>query len=193
MSQKSENIQTWLDGPQDYVTGLQLYLRYGQNEALKSIFALGQTSYNEKKLLEVLRELAQQVKKNQKPASKNKKPAKGQPFVVDPRHPELVKLYRQRAYVKSQICVLHGQQARKEAAFQVLHITEHIERILFTGFPEDKLPDDRAELVRLSERNRKYLSRYREDAGKAEEVKRREHENKLIRQKLSEDAVQDKS
>lgn len=193
MSQKLESIQTWLDGPQDYASGLQLYLRYGRNEALKSIFGLGQTSYNEKKLLEALRKLLHETEKNQKAVSKEKKAAKGQSFVVDPRHPELVKLYRQRAYVKSQICVLPGQQQRKEAAFQVLHITEHIERILFTGFPEDKLPTDRAELVRLSERNRKYLSRYRQDAGKADEVKRREHENELIRQKLIEDAVQDKS
>lgn len=50
-------IQGWLDQPDDYQQGLQLYLQHGDNDGLKQMLSLGPTQYNRQKLYEALQAL----------------------------------------------------------------------------------------------------------------------------------------
>lgn len=49
-----EQLNKWLNGSRDYWIGIVLYDHFGENAALKSLFKRGETSFNRKKLQEVL-------------------------------------------------------------------------------------------------------------------------------------------
>jgi len=53
-----QDINAWLQGNQDYNTGLALYSKYGQSEFLKNLFANGPTPFNKSKLAAELLKLA---------------------------------------------------------------------------------------------------------------------------------------
>jgi len=53
------DIQSWIDGDQDFYTGLALYLKHGKSSTLKTLFTKkGETKYNSEKLQYELAKLA---------------------------------------------------------------------------------------------------------------------------------------
>lgn len=52
-----ELIKIWLNGPQDYQLGVEIYNRFGDNSFLKNMFAEGEDDYNSERLLEELKKL----------------------------------------------------------------------------------------------------------------------------------------
>lgn len=204
MSLKTQKIESYLSGPKEYEAGLNLYLEYGPSQVLKKILLLGATAYNHSKMIEALKDILHKAKESkparpegspaQAPAAlstqkgrapkrvskqRESKPENGR-FVVSPNHPELIRLYRERSALKAEIPHYKSQEKRKEAAFRILYIGEHIERILFTGLPGDNLPEDRAQLVKTFENNRKYLSKNKGRPEKFDELERRSKENTAI-------------
>ncbi len=52
-----ELIKIWLNGPQNYLLGVEIYNRFGDNSFLKNMFAEGEDEYNSERLLEELKKL----------------------------------------------------------------------------------------------------------------------------------------
>ena len=50
-------IKDWLNGKRDYAAGVALYMQYGDDPAMKSLFKEYRTSFKEKKLVELLKGL----------------------------------------------------------------------------------------------------------------------------------------
>lgn len=137
--------------PPGFEEGLQLYLRFGANQALKTIFQRsGATAYNHEKLVEELGKLVggdqnaggpvdipkeQQDTVNLRTDSTTYAVPPGGPAA---NHPELVKRYRQRAMWKSQLTLLPTQEERRKQAFAILDLTDEIEGILYKGFQENE-------------------------------------------------------
>lgn len=192
---QKQQILTYLQAShQSFEEGLQLYLRHGKNETLKKIFQLsGATTYNHQKLNEALQQEIGKWKPNgaarTEDGSEGAIGAKAQRkgYAVEPNHPELIRLYKERAMLKSQLTLLPNDEARKKQAFAILDLTDQIESILFHGFAPKKafvLPQGELELLKLLQNNRKYISKYQHREEKAAEVARRRQENEEIARKI---------
>lgn len=171
-----------------------MYQKNGKNEALKKIFlSSGATSYNHQKLIEALRGLIgdfepRPIKEEKGEISPRKKTKANKGYAVEPNHPELLKLYRERALLKNQITLLRTQTERKKQAFKILDITDTIEKILFFGFEQPKArayPKNPIELYKLYIRNLKYRAKYKNREEMAAEIARREEEIKHIKKVLN--------
>ena len=182
-----------------------MYVRFGDNQALKAIFKQsGATEYNHRKLVEALVVItgppggpppgAASTARRDGPGVATPGVATpgvatpGRRYAVAPNHPELVKRYRQRAMWKSQLTLLPTQDERRDQAFAILDLTDEIEDILFKGFTKPcdkgKLPEDRAALAKRLTTNRKYISKFRDRADKLDQIKERRAENQQIEQLL---------
>lgn len=188
MSRK-KTIESWLDGPQTFEEGLTLYKQYGGNSALLSIFLRsGATAYNCEKLEKELRALLE--KAIEVKASSPQIPAI--PKALSLYDPEILALIRERSHYHAQLTAVSGQAARQQLAFQILELTDKIEILL--GVQQvmpavrvnvRELPTDPVEMLKRINNNRSYISRYKDSPLKAEDVRARMEENKMLTNKLN--------
>jgi hypothetical protein len=54
-------IESWLSRDDDYQEGLSLYLRFGNNDFLKNLFAKGETVFNRSKLRKELTQIGEEI------------------------------------------------------------------------------------------------------------------------------------
>lgn len=69
-----QEINAWLTNGQDYQEGVGLYLKYGSNTFLQSLFKNGPTPYNTQKLVSELKSLAPPPATEQAPITKEPTP-----------------------------------------------------------------------------------------------------------------------
>lgn len=189
---KHLTIQEYLDGPKNWEDGLNIYLKYGNNEALKAMFVRsGGTNYNQGKLIEELKALMPSSKPESK-VSQSKTPyaravvsAPGVATLgLSKDDPRLKELYRERQHLHAQLMIYRTDRERKEAAFRIMDITEQIDK-LQTRFEPVKQEYTESEMMRRLLNNRAYISKNRKNQNKQEEVQKRIDENHHIEKILN--------
>lgn len=201
MANKLQRVVNWLEGNRDYNTGLDLYQQYGTNQALLSVLNLGESSFTRPKLEQALKDLVtkHQVKAQEyhppKEANTYKridvealpKPLKRQ--WEDIFLPTLTKA----KHIHPKLCYMEGPQKDRAVAEMVellranRGVLANIDRWQETGILDDdsisrKMHERYVFLLKEALNLRNYLSRYKNDANRAEEVKRRLEYKKEIEQ-----------
>jgi hypothetical protein len=209
-----EKISAWLAGPKDWESGLHLYLQYGKSPGLKTIFkASGETAYNREKLVEELEKLRGAGVATPAPVISNKKrfpesfpygrtppltaiakkkDTERQELEVSSPPPfpeEIKKLIQERSFLHAQLSRVKGVKERQEMAFSILELSDQITEMMDNKPLSIKkstvIPKDPALKVRLLMNNRAYISKFKSDPKKADQVQARIQQNKLIENELS--------
>jgi hypothetical protein len=176
------SIQEWINGKQDYETGVQLYEEHGSNKTYKSLFQLGKNSFNEKKLLECL----QAITEEQPPAPQEEKPQ---------TPPEVLGLIRLRSVLHQQLSHLTARSDRHKIALRILAMGDKLDRFYHHGeLPieeenrsiEADVPANAWEMHLAFGSNRAYITKNKNASDKQGEVARREQQNILIEARLKE-------
>lgn len=131
-----ELIRQWYNGGRDYLVGVQLYLQYGQDNALKALFQGACTPFRQEKLAEELKALL--VGPAQLSISENHAPIESYELTsnIGSEDPIVEELYRQKAALHKQKDLLrHSLEAfgtdteRGVAAHQILRLRRQITEI----------------------------------------------------------------
>lgn len=133
-------IQSYLNGDLSYQQGVAIYQKYGENSALKKLFAQGEDDYSIKKLhkelLEIEKRLSATVKSNSfKTFTESKLKGKINVEIL-PTH--LRELYHKRIQLIREIALLHSRlplypndAERLAAAEKIVSLVEE-RRVIFT-------------------------------------------------------------
>lgn len=133
-------IQQYLNGDLSYQQGVAIYTKYGDNNALKKLFADGEDDYSIKKLHRELQEIEKRFKANVdsdkfKSFTESKLKGKVNEAIL-PAH--LKTLYYKRIQLIREIALLHSRlplypnnEERLVAASKIVDLTEE-RRVIFT-------------------------------------------------------------
>lgn len=69
-----QDLYNWIDSPQDFYQGVELYNKYGSSEFLKKLFAKGESSFTVSKLEESINDIIEQYKKENLSLNNEKDP-----------------------------------------------------------------------------------------------------------------------
>jgi hypothetical protein len=120
-------LKKWLQNP-DYQSGVEFYLLHGNNQALKSLFQKGPTSFTKKKLQEEIARIAYAPKQEEIKM-------KEQAFVPVPDWltrvgNERIDLIKEQQYLRSQLLHYKTDEERRIAAFRILDLGDQIQSIM---------------------------------------------------------------
>jgi tRNA nucleotidyltransferase/poly(A) polymerase len=175
------DIQQWLKSEQDYETGVQLYEEHGTKETYKQLFRLRKSSFSEKKLLDLLQEIAREQAPAEPEPEKEKHP------------PKVLELIRLRSVLHQQLFHLTAKSDRHKIAKQILAIGDKLDRWYQKGeMPLDEetrsieadIPANAWEMHLAFGSNRAYITKNKKSEDKQGEVSRREQQNALIEERL---------
>lgn len=130
-------IMQWLSGNRDYALGVALYKEYGDNAALKTMFATTQTAFSAKKLAASLTAIADALRQSAELAAKERETQSLQKTIarIDQSldNETVIALDKQAKSQYAQAAFLHGQlrhaptdEQRKTLAFQILDLFEAV-------------------------------------------------------------------
>lgn len=109
----------WTKSGSDYITGVEFYCRYGQNETLKKVFAFGKTPYTSSKLkkeLENIQHIKIKLSKYAKPTIVREK----LPTELKAEYDKLKALIQEISYKNAQLELLPSNGARLSTAKEIL-------------------------------------------------------------------------
>lgn len=127
-----ESIRFWLNGDQDYRTGVQLYVRYGNDPGLKNLFSgEAATGFKRTKLYNALLELYQG--NSYEPPTLNDTVTAIEETgnrVEDGLRELYLAKFKQMQDLRSQLLLLGNDQDRRAAAFAILKLDEECNMVL---------------------------------------------------------------
>lgn len=169
-----DEIKEWLENG-SYWEGVELYETYGSNQLLKDQFHKAAHSFNQKLLYTELNKLITHEPAKKENPSKNIQPVK------EETPPEILEMMDRRRMIHTELWHKSSQYERKVGCFTILSLSEKIAKYYSGEKFEDEeikeLPSSEAELMKLRNNNRAYISKNQFKATKKGEVERRMNEN----------------
>ena len=199
---KLADVAKWLEGTQDYSTGVELLEHFSNNKFLIRILKKGPTEFNRDKLEEALQLIA---KKNPEAKKKTKGKFEIRSAEQYDSLPEKVRkltvekdaIYKEMSFLHSQLELYKTDKERGAAALRVLDLDDQVKSIwkkldyyeVHGKLPsEPEIPEVKnmapAEMMQRRNSLRSYISRTPKGTGKDDEIeawiKEREQLDKLL-------------
>ena len=179
------DFERWLESG-SYREGISILIAHNASPVLVRFLENGESAFAHKKLKDAIEKL-----RDQNPVL-DQLPAPAEESVSENMKkysPEVIMLFKQRAEFHTLLKNQTNDADRLKLAFRIKAICKRIERLLADPEPSMKsakieIPDSPGEMMKVLNRNRPYISKYKDDPMKAGEVSRRKKQNELISDKL---------
>jgi hypothetical protein len=120
----------WLKGSQDYNSGLEYYLQFGENEVLKNLLKRGPTKFNFEKLRSEIQELAKSNPEIYLPGAQKRKINRADlPDFLKLDYDKLHSLIQTISHHHSRLDLIQNNTDRYNCAATILNATEERRRI----------------------------------------------------------------
>lgn len=180
-----QDIKQWLNGNRDYETGRMLYDRHGSNAAYKSVFALGPSPYNSKKLERELEALVPiEAEPKPKPVAAIVEAKQEKDAFTDASTQvweQMLPLLDEQRALHTELGVLATNSGRLKHAIRIMELADQLaplwEQYHYAKehgklpepiIVEKNIPETGAQLITRRATLRTYLSRYKNRPDKLE-------------------------